>query len=121
MGRHKSSHKCRCNNESDKCHNGDKFIRDNGDWQNWDMIVVENFPCDSKNQLHTRERFHMELLHATLNIIPTKTQKEYQQKMQNISKNIKKNIIKENQNMSKRKKKPIDKIMQTTSKHKKIL
>jgi formamidopyrimidine-DNA glycosylase len=40
--------------------------------------VVEEYPCESKNQLHTRERYHMELLHATLNkCIPTRTQKEY--------------------------------------------
>ena len=42
------------------------------------MIVVEEFPCDSKNQLLTRERFHIEDLHATLNKqLPTRTKKDY--------------------------------------------
>ena len=78
MTRRKSTHKCACNNENDEKYNFNvyRFIRDNGGWQNWDMIVVEDFPCDSKNQLHTRERYHMEDLHATLNKkTPTRTDK----------------------------------------------
>ena len=44
------------------------------------MIVVEEYPCDSKNQLHTRERYRMELLHATLNkVIPTRPHKEWRE------------------------------------------
>lgn len=77
----KSSHKSRCKNERNKQYNLNvyQFIRSHGDWQNWDMIVIEEFPCDSKNQLHTRERFHIEDLHATLNkVIPTRTMKEDQ-------------------------------------------
>ena len=80
MSRRKSTHKNVCNNERGKCYNLNvyRFIRDNGGWQNWDMVVVEDFPCDSKNQLHTRERHHMELLRATLNkYIPSRTRKEY--------------------------------------------
>ena len=49
------------------------------------MIVIEEYACDSKNQLHTRERYHMELLHATLNkIIPTQTQKKHLKKAEHI-------------------------------------
>ena len=76
----KSHHKCACNNERDTAYNYNvyQFIRAHGNWANWSMIVVANFPCQSKNQLHTRERYHMELLNSTLNkVIPTRTEKEY--------------------------------------------
>ena len=57
----KSAHKTACKNERDKRQhlNVYQFIRAHGSRDNWDMIVVEEFPCDSKNQLHTRERYHM--------------------------------------------------------------
>ena len=76
----KSKHKSSCKNERGIQYNQNvyQFIRAHGNWDNWDMIVIEEFPCDSKNQLHTRERYHMENLHATLNkVIPTRTLKEY--------------------------------------------
>ena len=42
------------------------------------MIVVEEFPCESKNQLHTRERYHMEPLNSSLNKQkPTRTIREW--------------------------------------------
>ena len=79
--RRKSSHKCACNNVGDKAHhlNVYSFIRENDGWDNWSMmIVIEEFPCDSNTQLHTRERFHIENLHATLNKqIPTRARKEW--------------------------------------------
>ena len=85
LSRRKPVHKSRCNNESDKAYNSNvyQFIRGHGNWDNWDMIVVEEYPCNSKNQLHTRERYHMGNLHATLNKqVPTRTDKEYSTKAQ---------------------------------------
>ena len=82
LSRRKPAHKTRCNNKRGKHDNLNVYqvIRGHGGWENFSVIVVEDFPCDSKNQLHTRERFHIEDLHATLNkCIPTRTQKEYQQ------------------------------------------
>jgi len=55
-----------------------QFIRENGGWDEWEMIAVETYPCESKRQLEIRERFHIETLKSKLNqIIPTRTQKEY--------------------------------------------
>ena len=76
----KSQHKCACNNENNRNHKYYvyDFIRGRDGWDNWSMIVEEDFPCDSKNQLHTRERYHVENLHATLNkYIPTRTHQEW--------------------------------------------
>ena len=81
LSRRKPAHKTVCNNERNKDYNMNvyQFIRSHGGWENWDIIVVEGFPCESKNELHTRERFHMELLNSTLNSnIPCRTQKWFE-------------------------------------------
>ena len=64
LSRRKPKHKHACAKEGNKSHNLNvyRFIRSNGGWSNWSVIVVEEFPCDSKNQLLTRERYNMELL-----------------------------------------------------------
>ena len=55
-----------------------RFIRDNGDWENWDMILVESYACDNKLEQERRERYWIELLKPQLNkCIPTRTNKEY--------------------------------------------
>jgi hypothetical protein len=75
----KCHHKSTCNNSNDKEYNIYKyqFIRENGGWMNWSVIVVEELKCESKNQLETRERYWLEQLGATLNTyIPTRTKKE---------------------------------------------
>ena len=55
-----------------------QFIRDNGGWDEWQMIPIEVFPCNNKDELKIRERYHIELLKSKLNKnIPTRTDKEY--------------------------------------------
>ena len=45
----------------------------------FDMIQIEEFKHDTKQELHTRERYWIEELKATLNkVIPTRTDKEWQ-------------------------------------------
>ena len=76
----KSSHKSRCNNESNKCHHFKvyKFIRDNGGWNNWDMILLEKINVNNGNELRKEERRWVEELNSTLNHqLPGRTQKEY--------------------------------------------
>ncbi len=78
----KSHHKDNCKYESLKDYHYPvyNFIRDNGNWENWSMILIENYPCKNKLELESRERYHMELLKADLNKhIPTRTDKEYYQ------------------------------------------
>lgn len=58
-----------------------QFIRENGGWENWDVILIEKYPCDTKIELHQRERFWIEKLTASLNKqIPTQTDHEYYEK-----------------------------------------
>ncbi len=79
----KSSHKSCCNNEKNFKYNFDlyKFIRENGGFSNWDMILIEYYKCDTKLELEKREREVIENLKPSLNrSIPTRTKKEYQEK-----------------------------------------
>ena len=78
-----SQHKSICNSKNERCagynFNVYVFIRENGGWANWDLVIIEDFPCNTKHELHTRERFHIENLHDTLNKhVPSRTQKEYE-------------------------------------------
>lgn len=75
-------HKHCCNNPNSKNYNlyVYQFIRENGNWNNWRMIVVEDYPCETKNEALRRERYWIENQQATLNKnIPTRTHQEYTQ------------------------------------------
>jgi hypothetical protein len=57
-----------------------KYIRENGGWENWDLIELERIEYEEKPELRARERHHMELLRATLNSrVPNRTDAEYYQ------------------------------------------
>jgi len=76
----KQGHKIRCNNANSSKYNFNvyKFIRENGGFQNWEVILVEYYPCETKLELERREREIIEELKATLNtFIPTRTKNEY--------------------------------------------
>jgi hypothetical protein len=45
----------------------------------YDIILIENFPCETKDELHARERFHIESNKCVNMVIPTRTHKEYLQ------------------------------------------
>lgn len=75
----RSKHKSACNNPNDKAYNLKvySFIRMNGGWQNWNMLIVEHFPCDNKVQKLERERYWIERLGGTLNCqLPNRSDKE---------------------------------------------
>jgi len=78
----KYDHKSKCNNKSEtnKKYNLKvyKFIRDNGGFENWEMIMLQEYSCENKKQLQSRERYYIELLKSSLNgQLPTRTQQEY--------------------------------------------
>ena len=78
--RRKNEHKKRCNNENDKKHNLKvyKTIREHGGFGNWDMVEIEKYCATDRKTLHMRERFWLEELGATLNmVIPTQSKSEY--------------------------------------------
>ena len=76
----KRGHKQGCNNINNNCYNFKvyKFIRDNGGWDNWSMILVATTPCNSKLELTQHERKYYEELNSTLNSdYPGRTLKKY--------------------------------------------
>ena len=82
MTKRKWAHKTACNNEKDKKHNLKiyQIIRENGGWENWDMVLVEKFPCNDKYEACKRERDVYEKLDAKMNMVrPYLTQEEYKE------------------------------------------
>ena len=78
--RRKHNHKTSCCNEKDKEHNSYKyqFVRDNGSWNNWDMVLLETLKCDDALHARKTERGFIEKLGPTLNkSIPSRTLTEY--------------------------------------------
>ena len=76
----KYTHKSMCNNSYYLDYNNKvyKFIRENGGFENWDMILIQYYSCSRKKQLEAKEREYIETLKPTLNTnIPTRTKKEY--------------------------------------------
>jgi DNA repair exonuclease SbcCD ATPase subunit len=58
-----------------------QFIRENGGWNNWEMIEVERYQAIDKQDLLKRERHWLEELKASLNReVPSRTVKEYMTK-----------------------------------------
>ena len=88
--RRKYQHKSSCNDVNGKeymlCKN--VFMRDNGGWDNWDMIQIKEVSCNSKRELEAEERKVFDELKPTLNInLPYRTSEE-----ERIKRNIKTKI-----------------------------
>ncbi len=76
----RNQHKSCCNNSNKKEFNFGvyKFIRDNGGWDNWSVVPIEEYKCENVNQAKIRERYWIEELKSSLNKqMPTRTKKEY--------------------------------------------
>ncbi len=55
----KNSHKSCCNSEKQKGYNEKKYqyIRENGGWNEWNMIEIEKFLCNDKREAEAREEY----------------------------------------------------------------
>ena len=76
----KNQHKSNCNNPNSKNYNlfVYKFIRNNGGWENFNMIEIEKYNCNDKLEACKRERHWIEELKSILNkYIPSRTSEEY--------------------------------------------
>lgn len=80
FSRRKCQHKSACNTETGTSYNMTvyKCIRDNGGFDNWDMIEIEKYSATDKKDLHKRERYWIETLKPSLNqCVPTRTKNEF--------------------------------------------
>lgn len=64
-------HRYACNNENSKSYNSKlySFIRNNGGYNNWEMIEIEKYPCNTRQEALIREHYHYFNLKSTLNDI----------------------------------------------------
>ena len=69
FNRRKAQHKLDCNNINSQGYNNYKykFIREHGGFENWSMILIKEFPCNSKRELEKEERVQLELNGGKLN------------------------------------------------------
>ena len=65
----KNTHKNACINSNCKSYNCKvyKIMRENGGWDNWEMIEIEKYPCNDEREACSRERYWYEQLSAELN------------------------------------------------------
>lgn len=61
----KNGHKSRVESDKSKVY---EMIRANGGWENWTMIEVEVYPCNSSTEARIREEYWRETLQAKLNV-----------------------------------------------------
>ena len=78
----KKNHKCSCNNSNNKNYNFKVYqhIRQHGGWTNFNMVLIEYYPCETDLELGRREDYWKQELQASLNSISPpmyKTRKEY--------------------------------------------
>lgn len=74
------AHKCSYNTGSNRLVY--QYIRQNGGWNEWEMKLIEDYPCLSKQEAMFRERELMRLYNSTLNdiknqIMTDEEKKEY--------------------------------------------
>ena len=76
----KRHHKTNCNNK--KNNKVYQFIRDNGGWDNWSMIIIEEYLCNTRQEVLNRERELIEEFKATLNsTIPIRTKQDKKERI----------------------------------------
>jgi len=89
----KQHHKQWCLNENGKHYNlyVYQFIRANGGWDNWDMILIETSNCENKLEARKREREFIESQNGILNMIkrPYATEEERKDKVREWNENNK--------------------------------
>ena len=94
------NHKSDCNNEKSKKNlKVYRFIRANCGFDNWSMIMVEEYPCENKLQSDTREHYWTDFLGATLNSqVQRRTPKKYQEDNKEKIAEYNKKIYEDNKN-----------------------
>ena len=72
-------HKSNCNNQNSKQYNYKlyKYMRENGGWDCWEMLLLYDYPCKNRNELHLEEQRAVKEYKSTLNqFIPARTYQE---------------------------------------------
>ena len=89
----KRNHKTACNNQNGKEYNSLKYkiIRDNGGFENWEMVLIHYYPCETKLELLKEERRIKEVYNDNMGVyIPSRTYNEYREENKYYIKELKK-------------------------------
>ena len=83
----KFGHKSVCNNQNSKHYNIKLYstIRENGNWENWTMVQIEEYPCNNKREAECREEYWRVELNSQLNMnrpYVAETKEDYQKQYQ---------------------------------------
>jgi hypothetical protein len=112
FSRRKREHKSRCNNINSKYHNLKiyQFIRENRGWGNWDMIIIEEYPCENKRQTELKEEEIRVERKATLNMNRAfRTEEQHKEQIKTWNENNEKEKTEEEKEKEKEEKKEYDK------------
>ena len=78
----KWDHKKTCNNQNSKTYHLKvyQYIRENGGWDNFEIIEIEKYPCNDANEARQKEQEWCYKLNSNLNCnIPNRNKKQYYQ------------------------------------------
>ena len=90
FGNRKTQHKSKCHNPNDKQYKQRLYqtIRDNGGWDEFNMVIVKEFPCDNKRQAEAEEDKCIREMKSSLNMrkayITKEEKQEYFKKYNNL-------------------------------------
>jgi len=73
LSKHKYEFKQYFNNERSHFYTSFKILEND----NYEIVLVENYPCASKDELHQRERFYIERNECVNKCVPLRTKHEY--------------------------------------------
>jgi len=90
LGGHTKSYRAYLNGTHGK--NTSFEIIKNGDYE---IVLIESYPCDDKMQLHARERHYIETLECVNRYHPTRSKREYYQENKDVIKQIHQNYYNE--------------------------
>jgi len=89
LAHHKAEYKRNVNKKTNHYVSSFKILENN----NYEMILVENFVCNSKDELHQRERFYIENNECVNRCIPLRTKEEIPELVKIYYENHKENIL----------------------------
>ena len=111
FSRRKREHKSRCNNIK-KYYNFKiyHFIQANGGWNNFDMTILEEYPCENKRQAELKEEEIRVEREAQLNMIRAfRTEEQHKEQIKTWNENNEKEKTEEEKEKEKEEKKEYDK------------
>ena len=115
----KRGHKNACNNPNPNTKGYNlkvyQFIRANGGFQNWNMVLIEYYPCETELELCRKEEYWKQELQASLNSISPHI---YETKQENYQKNKEQILEKMKENYQKNKEQIVEKKKENYQKNK---